>query len=90
MDLGTLTLLANIVLGYVGQWFKAHKAVSTSATQTAMFLIGAGIHAAWAHTGPTWAAEAIVWGASINGFASSSAGLGLAPKTDSIITGGSR
>lgn len=77
---------AAMVLGYIGQHFKAVKNISTPVVQGIMLLCAVGLFAL--KNPPTqpitsWVMEAVMWGLAVIGTASAAAGLGLAPKTDS-------
>lgn len=75
-----------IVLGYVGQHFKAKQGINTAVVQGVLAVVALGLYAL--QTPPSqpyneWLMDGIMWGLAAIGAASLSAGMGIAPKTDS-------
>jgi hypothetical protein len=75
----------NSVVGYAGQYLKAHPKFPVPVAHLIMATIGFGLYAAMKH--PTasdteWWANAVAWTGMGSGFSSMAASMGIAPKTN--------
>lgn len=80
------SVIASLLLGWLGQQAKAFKNIPTPAAQAGMFLIAIGIYAFQYHptfTDDQWLKNGIAWAMAVLGFSSVTAATGIAPKTDS-------
>lgn len=77
---------AVLVIGYLGQHLKAIKNVPTTYAQAILLVVGVGLYALQTPpAGPltAWLMQAVMWGLTVIGAASTAAAVGIAPKTDS-------
>lgn len=77
---------AVLVIGYLGQHLKAIKNIPTSGVQAILLAIGIALYALQTPpAGPltAWLMNAVMWGLTVIGAASTAAAINLAPKTDS-------
>lgn len=76
---------AAVALSYAGQWMKGQKRIPTIAVQGV--LLGIGFAFYWlSHPfsgADGWLRDGLMWSSGLPGIASMSAGVGIAPKTDS-------